>query len=168
MFPSVLLIKFSLHQSPIYQQGGEFSQGYATPPSSGNLRSIQDQRPTSQPATFELSAAQSGAYAFHNERAFELRYGAQDHHDGGAERAVSVDGLAKTQKLDSQLLELIDDLYQVSDGARQAVERPDHDHVDLAALRILHEPVQRRAAAPGAAYAVVYILFDHREGALLG
>ncbi len=127
---------------------------------------IEDQFGTADVLAFQLGAAHAGFHSFNNKVAFQLGNGADDDDHGASQRATGVDVFAKGNEADVEMIELIQRFQEVSDGARQPVERPDHDHVKAAAAGITQHAIQAGPAGP-AAGKPVDILVNDRKPALL-
>jgi hypothetical protein len=80
--------------------------------------------------SFKPGPAHAGPDPFDDQVALELGDGADDDHHGTAQRAPGVDILAEADELDSQVVELVQHLEEVADGASHAVEGPDQDDVE--------------------------------------
>jgi len=63
--------------------------------------------------TFEPCAPHAGAHPFDDQVAFEFGDGADDHHNGAAQRAARVDLLTEADELDVQSIELVEHLQEV-------------------------------------------------------
>ena len=80
---------------------------------------------------------------------------------------LGVDIFAEADELDLYMIEFVQDLEEVADGAGQAVESPDHDNLEPAMPGIGHQLVEAGALRLGAAD-LVGVLLDDLVTALLG
>jgi hypothetical protein len=81
--------------------------------------------PAADMATFELGASHAGADALDNKVALQLGDRADDHDHGAAQRSAGIDVLTEGHELDLQMSEFVEDLEEVTDGAGDAIKRPD-------------------------------------------
>jgi hypothetical protein len=61
---------------------------------------------------------------------------------GAADRAAGVNIFPEADELDVELIEFIEDFQEVPDRAGDAIERPDHDDIELAAASIGQEMIE--------------------------
>src|SRR5215469_15530449 len=87
-----------------------------------------------------------------------------------AGRGGGVDRLLIEVQIDAAGLQRLDRAEQIDQRAAQAVDRPGHDHIKLAPLRILEHLVEARTliAALGTADTRVAVLLDHLPAPPLG
>ena len=74
---------------------------------------VQYQRSSADALAFEPCAPHAGAHSFDDQRAFELSDGADDDHDGPAQRAAGVDIFAEADELDSDPVEFVEHIEEV-------------------------------------------------------
>ena len=70
-------------------------------------------------------------------------------------RRRGVDAFAQRDEREAERLQVLEQRDQVLQVASQPIELPRHQHVELAAPRVRHEPVERRPAVGRAAHAVI-------------
>ena len=68
---------------------------------------VQHQRIAADVLAFEAGAPHAGAHPFDNEVALQLSDGADDDHDGPAQRTAGVDLFAETDELDAYPVQVI-------------------------------------------------------------
>lgn len=73
---------------------------------------------------FQSGSTHAGTNTFNDQVAFELRDGADDHHDGPAQGAGRIDRLAEADELDVEVVELVQHFEQVLGGACDPIARP--------------------------------------------
>ena len=61
---------------------------------------------------------------------------------------------------DAERLEFVEQQHQVPQVASEPVQPPDEQHVEAAALRIMHQCIQGRPRLTSATNAVVHVLAD--------
>ena len=74
---------------------------------------IQVQWITADVLAFKPGAPHAGAHSLDNQVAFELCDGADDDHDGPAQRAGSVDVFPEADELNLETVELVEDFEEV-------------------------------------------------------
>ncbi len=99
---------------------------------------VQFQRLASDMPSFEASAAHAGAHPFDDQAAFQLGNCSDDDHDGSAERSAGVDLFAERDELDVEVAELIKGLEEMTGGTGDAVEGPNHEHIEAAMAGLFH------------------------------
>ena len=99
----------------------------------------------------KLGAAHSGADAFDNEAAFQLGDDSDDYDDRPTQRTAGVYLLAKTYKLDVEMIQFIEYFEKVLHGTGQPIGSPNQDHVEAAAAGVLHHFIETRAPGFGTA-----------------
>lgn len=72
-----------------------------------------------------------------------------DDHDRAAQRASSVEILAEGNVLDTQVIQLIEDLEEVTDGSGDPVRGPHQDYLEPAAASIPQQLIEARAPGFG-------------------
>ena len=102
---------------------------------------------------FEPGAPHAGADPLDDQVAFEFGDGADDDHDGAAQRAAGVDLLAEADELDVEPVQLVEHFEEVPDRPGDPVRRPDQDDIEAAAAGIPHQvietgPARLRAGDP--------------------
>lgn len=100
--------------------------------------------------SFETGATHAGANAFDDQVALQLGDGADDDDDGAAERPAAVDVLAEGDEVDAEMVEFVEDLDEVANRSRQAIEGPDDEDVELAAAGVGQELIEAGATRLGA------------------
>jgi hypothetical protein len=105
---------------------------------------VQYQWSSTDSLAVEAGAPHAGADSLDDERPFQLRDGADDDHDGAAQRAAGVDVFPEANELDSDSIEFVKRFEQVPGGPSDAVAGPDQDNFEPAAAGIGHHLVERR------------------------
>jgi len=82
---------------------------------------------------FEASAPHACAHSLDDEVALKLCDGADDDHDGSAQRSAGVDLLAETDELDAYPVQVVEHIKEVTSGACDAIARPDQHDAEAAA-----------------------------------
>ena len=121
---------------------------------------VELQRITADVLAFEASAPHAGAHPFDDEVALKLSDGADDDHDGPAQRATSVDLFAETDELDAYPVQVVKHIEEVTSGACDAIARPDQDNVEAAAAGIGHHRIESRPFGLHAADPIGVLLHD--------
>ena len=85
---------------------------------------VQHQRIAADVLAFEAGAPHAGAHPFDNQVAFEFSDGADDDHDGSAQRTAGVDLFAETNELDAYPVQVVEHIEEVTSGACDREERP--------------------------------------------
>ena len=111
-------------------------------------------------AAFEPGSPHAGTHPLDDQRAFEFSDRADDDDDSPAQRAARVDLLAKRDELDSQVIQLIEDLQKMGDRPRDAIEGPDQHDVELAPPCIPQQLIEPRPLRLGATDLVRVLLHD--------
>ena len=93
---------------------------------------------------FEASAPHAGAHPFDDEVALKLCDGADDDHDGSAQRSAGVDLLAETDELDAYPVQVVEHIEEVTSGACDAIARPDQHDAEAAAAGSSHHLIETR------------------------
>ena len=107
------------------------------------------------------------AHSLDDQVTFEFGDGADDDHDGPAQRAGSVDLLAEADELDVEPVELVEHFEEVFHRSGDPVAGPDQDHIEASAASVGHHlikatPLCFRSTDP------VYILLHDLVAALGG
>ena len=100
---------------------------------------IQDQRISTDVLSFKPGAPDAGAHPLDDQAAFQLGDGADDHDDGSAQRSSGIDALPEADELDVDSVQFVQHLQEVTRGASDAITRPGHHHVELAAAGVSHD-----------------------------
>ena len=111
-------------------------------------------------AAFEPGAPHAGAHPLDDQVAFELGDGADDDHDGAAQRPAGVDLFTETDELDFEAVQLVQNFKEVLDRSGDPIRGPDQDHVEAAAASIAHQSVETGPARLGAADTIDVLLYD--------
>jgi len=109
---------------------------------------------------FELRAAHTGADAFDDKAAFQLRDASDDDDNRPTQRTAGIDLLAKADKLDIEMIQFVQHFEEMFYGSGQPVGGPDQHHVEAAAAGVLHHFVQTRAPGFGSADLIGILLDD--------
>ena len=99
-------------------------------------------------------AFQAGPDPFHDSFAFELSHGRQPMELQATGRSAGVDRFAEGHERDAETPELVEQHHQVLETATEAIEFPDDERIDLAALGIGHEAIVLGPAVLGSADAI--------------
>ena len=94
---------------------------------------VELQRITADVLAFKTGAPHAGAHPFDDEVALKLCDGADDDHDGSAQRSAGVDLLAETDELDAYPVQVVEHIKEVTSGACDAIARPDQHDAEAAA-----------------------------------
>ena len=94
---------------------------------------VELQRITADVLAFEASAPHAGAHPFDDEVALKLSDGADDDHDGPAQRTAGVELFAETDELDAYPVQVVEHIEEVTSGACDAIARPDQHDAEAAA-----------------------------------
>ena len=103
---------------------------------------VEFERLAADVTAFEPGAPHAGADPLDDQVAFQFGDGADDDHDGAAQRAAGVDLFAERDELDVEPVQLVQHFEEVFHRAGDPVRGPDQDHVELAAAGIPHQFVQ--------------------------
>src|ERR1035441_4986683 len=114
---------------------------------------------------FEASAPHAGAHPFDDEVALKLSDGADDDHDGSAQRTAGVDLLPERDELDAYPVQVVEHIEEVTSGACDAIARPDQHDAEAAAAGVSHHLIETRPFGLRATDPVS-ILIDDLEAAL--
>src|ERR1039457_1364320 len=74
---------------------------------------VQYQRSPAGPLTFQPCAAHARAHSFDDQAAFKLSDRTDDHDDGAAQRAGGIDVFPEADVLDSDSIQLVQDIKEV-------------------------------------------------------
>jgi hypothetical protein len=121
-----------------------------------------------QPLPLRACVSQPGFYPLHHETAFQFSHGAQDREDHFPGRRGSVYAFGEAHELDAQRLEVLERAQQVRDRPSEAVELPDHDHVELAAMGIGYQAIELGAPIFGSRDPHIDVFPGDRPAAALG
>ena len=105
---------------------------------------VELQRITADVLAFKTGAPHAGAHPFDDEVALQFSDGADDNHDGPAQRTAGVDLFAKTDELDAYPVQVVEHIKEVTGGACDAIACPDQDNVEAAAAGIGHHRIESR------------------------
>ena len=112
---------------------------------------IEVERGAADVPAFQLGPAHTGPNPLDNKVAFQLGDGADDDDDGAAQRAAGIDVLSEADELDAQVVQFVEHLEEVADGAGDPVRSPDEHNVKLPLAGIPQHLVEAGAARFGAA-----------------
>ena len=98
-----------------------------------NSGMVELQRMVADVPAFEASSPHAGAHSLDDEVALKLSDGADDDHDGSAQRTAGVDLLAETDELDAYPVQVVEHIEEVTSGACDAIARPDQHDAEAAA-----------------------------------
>ena len=126
---------------------------------------VQIERPASDVRAFQAGAPHAGADPLDDQRAFQFRDGADDHHDGPAQRTGRIDLLAEADELNPQPVELVKRFEEVACRPGDAIAGPHQHHIEAAAAGIGHHLIEAWPARFGAGD-LVRILPHDLEAAL--
>jgi hypothetical protein len=128
---------------------GNLTQALAPSALLENSNPVDFERSPSDVPSLQPSAAHSCPHPFDDEIPFEFCDGADDDHDGPPERAAGIKILAEADELDVEMIEFVEHLEEVPDGAGDPVGSPDQQHLEAAAARIPKELIETRPASFG-------------------
>jgi hypothetical protein len=97
------------------------------------------------------SVRNTSPHAFHDQIALELSHGTKDAEQQLAGWSSCVDTFREADKVDAEGVELFQAVEQVFEGAAKTVELPDHHGIEETPSGGLHEGVELRPPALGAA-----------------
>ena len=98
-----------------------------------NSGMVELQRMAADVTAFESGSPHACAHPFDDEVALKLCDGADDDHDGSAQRSAGVDLLAETDELDAYPVQVVEHIKEVTSGACDAIARPDQHDAEAAA-----------------------------------
>ena len=98
-----------------------------------NSGMVELQRMAADVTAFESGSPHACAHPFDDEVALKLCDGADDDHDGSAQRSAGVDLLAETDELDAYPVQVVEHIEEVTSGACDAIARPDQHDAEAAA-----------------------------------
>jgi hypothetical protein len=87
-------------------------------PVTDDRATIDIERSSADAAAIKFGSAHACADTFDDQRPFKLCHRRDDDHNGATERAVRVDRFALGQKLDAEVVQLIENLEEVLGGSR--------------------------------------------------
>src|SRR5512142_3282787 len=125
---------------------GDLAEALAVSPVTQDGFAVEFERGTSDVSAFETGATHAGANPFDDQRPLQFGDSADDDDESAAERTTGVDVLPKRYELDAEMVEFVEDLDEMADRARQAIEGPHYKDVELAAAGVGQELVE--AGAP--------------------
>ena len=128
---------------------GDLAEALASSPITKHRSPIYIQWPAADVPAFEPGPAHAGPDPFDDQVALELGDGADDDHDGAAQRAARVDLLAEADELDVQVVELVEHLQEVADGPGDPVRGPDQHDLEPAAASIPKQFIETRPTRLG-------------------
>ena len=94
---------------------------------------VQFQWMAADVTAFESGSPHACAHSLDDEVALKLCDGADDDHDGSAQRSAGVDLLAETDELDAYPVQVVEHIEEVTSGACDAIARPDQHDAEAAA-----------------------------------
>ena len=130
------------------------------------LDAVAERHETAHPHALLAGRRELVADAFANHLALELGKGQQDVKREPAHRRRRVERLRDADKGNVPALEHFDQLGEVHERARQAVDLVDHHDVDLASFDVGQEPLQCRALQRSTETPAVVIAIRHQRPAL--
>ena len=98
-----------------------------------NSGMVELQRMAADVTAFESGSPHACAHPFDDEVALKLSDGADDDHDGPAQRTAGVDLFAETDELDAYPVQVVEHIEEVTSGACDAIARPDQHDAEAAA-----------------------------------
>ena len=98
-----------------------------------NSGMVELQRMVADVPAFEASSPHACAHSLDDEVALKLSDGADDDHDGPAQRTAGVDLFAETDELDAYPVQVVEHIEEVTSGACDAIARPDQHDAEAAA-----------------------------------
>jgi hypothetical protein len=128
---------------------------------------VQDHGISADVLAFKASAPHAGALALEDQVTFQFGNGADDDHDGPAQRAAGIDIFPKTDVLDLEPVKLVEDIEEVFHRSGDSVRRPDQDNVELTVAGIGHHGIESRSRVLRAADSI-RVLMNDIEAALGG
>ena len=110
-------------------------------------------------------ASHAGAHPLDDQVAFQFGDGANDHDDGSAQRSSGIDALPEADELDLDSVQFAQHFKKMARGTSDAITRPSHHHVELAAAGVSHHGIE---SWPFGLHAgdLVYVFLDDRIAAL--
>jgi hypothetical protein len=123
-------------------------------------RTVHVERSAAYATALKLRAAHTGTHSLYDEASLQFGNGGYDDDDGATQRAIGVDGFALGQELNAKLIKLVEDLEEMFGRSGQAIGRPDQNGVELTAIGILQELVQRRTSHFRPADAMINVFMD--------
>jgi hypothetical protein len=133
-----------------------------------NRDAVDVERGSADATAIELGSAHACANAFHDQGAFELSHGRDDHHEGTSQRTVCIDCFTLRKKLDAEVVQLVEDLQEMLGAMGEAIAGPDQHDVKAMAVGVAQQSVQRRSPGFCARDSVVGELVNDLESALAG
>jgi len=98
-----------------------------------NSGMVELQRIAADVPAFESGSPHACAHSLDDEVALKLSDGADDDHDGPAQRTAGVDLFAETDELDAYPVQVVEHIEEVTSGACDAIARPDQHDAEAAA-----------------------------------
>src|ERR1700676_2592088 len=95
---------------------GDLSKALATLTVLLDSGAVEYQRPAADVLSFQTGAPHAGAHPLDDQTAFQLSDGADDDHDGTAQRAARIDVLPEADVLNPYPIQLVEHLEEVLDG----------------------------------------------------
>ena len=98
-----------------------------------NSGMVELQRIAADVPAFEAGSPHACAHSLDDEVALKLCDGADDDHDGSAQRSAGVDLLPERDELDAYPVQVVEHIKEVTSGACDAIARPDQHDAEAAA-----------------------------------
>jgi hypothetical protein len=143
-----------------------WSEAQTGPAVTDDRDSVDIERGSAYAAAIKLGPAHARADTFNNEGPFELCHRRDDDDNGTSKGAVGVDGFTLGEKLDTEVVQLVEDLQEMLGAAGQAITGPDQNNIEATTVCVAQQSVQRRTSGLGAGDSVVGVLVDNLKPAL--
>ena len=98
-----------------------------------NSGMVELQRMAADVTAFESGSPHACAHSLDDEVALKLSDGADDDHDGSAQRSAGVDLFPERDELDAYPVQVVEHIEEVTSGACDAIARPDQHDAEAAA-----------------------------------
>jgi hypothetical protein len=102
---------------------------------------VDIERGSTDASTIKLCAAHARTNPFDDQRSLKLCYRRNDDDNSSAQRTVRVDSFALGQKLNAEVIQLVEDLKEVFSAAGEAIARPHEDDIEAMTVRVLQQTV---------------------------
>jgi hypothetical protein len=122
----------------LFRNQGEAQTGHAV---TDDRATIDIERGSTDLAAIKLGSAHACANALYNQGPFQFSHRRDDDHNSATERAVGVDRFALGQKLDAEVVQLIEDLQEVLRTSGEAVAGPYENDIEAMAVSVAQQPV---------------------------
>ena len=103
---------------------------------------VQYQWSSADALAFQACAPHAGAHPFDDQVAFQLGDGADDDHDGPAQRAAGIDLLPERYELDIESVQLVQHFQEMPSRTGDPIAGPDQDDVEPAAAGVGHHLIE--------------------------